>query len=241
MVLAACAAPADGGQGERPPAPPPASSGALSPFARAKAESLLADRLPCLGCHQLNGTGGTIGPDLTTVRERRSRAEIEGMIRDPQRMVPGTVMPRVRMPDEWMALLADYLGGTAADTASVQHASGSATSPVLTGEPAARVYARFCAGCHGARGDGDGPNAANLPTPPAAHADARAMSLRPDDSLYDAIAGGGWIMGKSARMPPFGATLAPDDISGLVRYIRELCACAGPQWSTDGVPRAPHP
>jgi hypothetical protein len=30
----------------------------LSPFAVAKAEALLWDHLPCLGCHQLNGEGG---------------------------------------------------------------------------------------------------------------------------------------------------------------------------------------
>ena len=240
MVLAACAAPADGGQGELPRRQPQVPSGTLSPFARAKAEALLADRLPCLGCHQLNGAGGAIGPDLTTVRDRRSRAEIERMIRDPQRMVPGTVMPRVVIPDDWIVLLADYLGGAAGDPGSVQPASGGAASPAPTGLPAARIYARFCAGCHGERGDGEAPNAANLPVAPARHADARAMALRPDDSLYDAIAGGGWIMGKSARMPPFGATLAPDDIRGLVRHIRVLCACAGPEWSTDGAAVEPN-
>ena len=236
LLAAACAAPADGGQGEGAPRSPAAPSGELSPFATAKAEALLADRLPCLGCHQLDGSGGTIGPDLTTVGIRRSRAEIEQMIRDPQRVVPGTAMPRVAMPDGWITLLADYLSGSRADTASAQPTHAV---PAPLGAPAARTYVRFCAACHGDRGEGDGSNAANLPVRPARHADARTMSLRPDDSLYDAIAGGGWIMGKSARMPPFGATLAPDDIRGLVAYIRSLCQCQGPEWSRDGASREP--
>ncbi len=54
----------------------PLSSGAqsLSAFAKQKAERLLKEQLPCLGCHRLHGDGGTIGPDLSTVRERRSAA-----------------------------------------------------------------------------------------------------------------------------------------------------------------------
>lgn len=228
-VALACASPADGGQAARAADTATTVAATLSPFARAKAEALLRDRLPCLGCHRIGATGGTMGPDLTTVATRRSRAEIERMIRDPQGSVPGTAMPRVPMPDDWVALLSGYLGGTGPSAAAAPRAT-----PVSSGLPAATLYARFCASCHGGRGAGDGPNAANLPVPPARHADPAAMARRPDDSLYDAIAGGGWIMGKSPTMPPFGATLAPDDINGLVAYIRELCRCAGPQWSRDG-------
>ncbi len=60
------------------------------------------------------------------------------------------------------------------------------------------------------------------------------MSLRPDDTLFDAIAAGGYILGKSNRMPAFGQTLSNAEMRGLVRYIRELCRCEGPAWSRDG-------
>jgi mono/diheme cytochrome c family protein len=86
-------------------------------------------------------------------------------------------------------------------------------------------------------GKGNGPNARHLPVKPAAHADAAAMSLRPDDSLFDAIAGGGAVMGKSPRMPAFGATLTRAEIRALVAYIRDLCECQGPAWSRDGKPQ----
>jgi len=60
------------------------------------------------------------------------------------------------------------------------------------------------------------------------------MSVRSDDALFDAIAGGGAVMGKSVRMPPFGATFSPSEIRSLVAYIRTLCMCKGPAWSLDG-------
>ena len=86
-----------------------ASSGAPSAFAKAKAEALLRDHLPCLGCHKLNGEGGTIGPDLTTVRQRRSAAYVAAMIEDPQRVVPGSLMPRTLMPSSTRELITRYL------------------------------------------------------------------------------------------------------------------------------------
>ncbi|OLC05712.1 MAG: hypothetical protein AUH42_07000 [Gemmatimonadetes bacterium 13_1_40CM_70_11] len=93
------------------------------------------------------------------------------------------------------------------------------------------LYATFCAACHGSRGRGDGFNAEYLPVAPAVHADPVAMSRRTDDRLFDAIAGGGAVVGRSPRMPAFGATLSRAEIRSLVRYVRELCRCEGPAWS----------
>ena len=206
-----------------------AQQATLSPFARRKAEALLKDQLPCLGCHKLNGEGGAIGPDLSTVRERRSPAYIAAMIADPQRVVPGSAMPKTRMPDATRDLIARYLSaqpGAAAD------APAPAPAPVPTPPAdAAALYSKWCASCHGTTGRGDGPNAATLPVKPAAHASRDAMSARPDDSLFDTIAGGGAIMNRSPRMPAFSATLTSTEIRALVRHIRALCRCEGPAWS----------
>ena len=60
------------------------------------------------------------------------------------------------------------------------------------------------------------------------------MSTRPDDTLFDGIAAGGKILGKSHRMPAWAATLSDSDIAALVGYLRVLCACEGPAWSRDG-------
>jgi mono/diheme cytochrome c family protein len=202
---------------------------ALSTFSRQKAERLLRDQLPCLGCHRLNGEGGTIGPDLTTVRQRRSPAYIAAMIADPQRVVPGSAMPRTLMPESVRELATRYLASLAGK------AEGSVPAVAPSSPPAtidgAALYTRWCASCHGATGKGDGPNAANLPVKPAAHASKEAMSARPDDSLFDTIAAGGAVMNRSPRMPAFGATLTPAEIRLLVRHIRALCRCEGPAWS----------
>ena len=207
-----------------------AQAPALTPFAARKAEVLLSARLPCLGCHTLKGEGGKIGPDLTTVRERRSPAYIAAMVSDPQRVVPGSVMPRTAMPDGERDLVVRYLSALPA-SAPAPAAPPPAPNAVVAVTDGAALYARWCAACHGPTGKGDGPNASALPVPPAVHSSRDAMSRRSDDALFDTIAGGGAIMNRSPRMPAFGATLSEAQILSLVAYIRTLCSCQGPAWS----------
>lgn len=210
----------------------------LSPFAWAKAETLLRDRLACLGCHRLGDDGGVIGPDLTTVGTRRSPSFIYAMITNPAGTWPGTGMPRTAMPAAWARLVASYLAGTAERAETAGRAGRAGTAGAATAarrleeiaDPAA-LYARACAACHGERGAGDGFNAPHLPVRPTAHADSAYMSTRPDDTLFDGVYAGGFILNKSHRMPAFGLTLTREQIRGLVRYLRELCRCQGPVWS----------
>ena len=207
----------------------------LTPFAARKAESMLRSRLPCLGCHALHGEGGKIGPDLTSVRDRRSPEYIAAMVADPQRVAPGSSMPRTAMPDGTRDLIVRYLSALPASTpaTSAPPATPSAVH-LVTAPNGAVLYQRWCANCHGATGKGDGSNARWLPVPPARHASRQAMEARSDDALYDTIAGGGAIMNRSPRMPAFGATLNDLEIRALVAHIRTLCGCRGPAWSRDG-------
>ena len=206
----------------------------LSPFATAKAQTLLREKYSCLGCHRLGDEGGVLAPTLHDVRTRRDAAYIAAMVRDPQRMRPGAAMPRTRMPESDRRLITRFLGGdvTAELPASPAPATTAPTTPPDTN--GAALYRTWCAGCHGATGQGNGPNAKALPVPPARHADAATMSQRPDDALYDTIDGGGAIMNRSARMPAFGGTLSPGQIRALTAHIRTLCRCTGPAWSRDG-------
>lgn len=204
----------------------------LSAAATRKAETLLRDHLPCLGCHSLAGTGGRVAPDLATVRTRRSRAYIAAIVDDPARVVPAAAMPRTPMAPATRALIIRYLQTRPGDADDAPPVPAPAASSLP--RDGAALYARWCAACHGSTGKGDGPNARSLPVMPAAHADAAAMSRRPDDSLYDTIAAGGAIMNRSPRMPAFGETLSPSEIRALVAHIRTLCRCQGPAWSRDG-------
>ena len=210
-----------------PPSAAPAQG--LSAFATQKAERLLRDKHSCLGCHQLKGEGGVLGPKLDDVRTRRDAAYIAMMVSDPQHTKPGAIMPRTRMPAAERTLLVRYLGGDT--TKIVRSAAATPTSAPADGK---QLYAQWCAGCHGATGKGDGPNAKALPVPPARHADAKAMSARSDDALFDTIEAGGAIMNKHYRMPAFGGALGTTEIRALVQYIRTLCKCQGPEWSRDG-------
>jgi mono/diheme cytochrome c family protein len=210
----------------------PVAGQILSPFAREKAGTLLATRLPCLGCHRLDGRGGAIGPDLSAVGARLSRDAIEAMITDPQGTRPGSLMPRVPMPVSTRLLITAYLAERREATAGAPRQPPSPARPpageTRSPEPA---YARHCAACHGDQGRGDGWNAAALAVRPATLADAARMSALSDDRLFDTIHAGGYVMNRSPFMPPFGLTLTREEIRALVRHIRTLCRCQGPAWS----------
>lgn len=204
----------------------------MSPLGIERTERLLDRRVACRGCHVIAGDGGLIGPVLDGVASRTSREALTRTIRDPSSTMPGTVMPPQRMPDAEVQRLVDYLltlpERPTPDAQPPQASPPLADSETLDGEA---LYARHCAACHGDMGEGDGWNAPNLPVAPTAHADAAQMSTRPDDSLYDAIFAGGYVLDRSPRMPAFGEHLTTEQIRALVAHIRELCDCTQPAWA----------
>ena len=199
----------------------------LSSFGRAKVEALLDRKLPCLGCHRIGARGGRIGPDLSDVGTRLDRATLRTQI-----LRPAGLMPRIPLDTTVLHLLVDFLA--AQRTAPRPARQVAAGQPGNTGSGAQQLYERHCAACHGSRGDGSGWNAPFLDRPPTRHADAAVMGVRSDDRLFDAIYAGSAIMGGSARMPPFGATLTTQEIRLLVAYIRQLCRCRQPAWAGHG-------
>lgn len=213
-----------------------ASEASLTPLVTVRVERALEQRFACLGCHRIDGRGGAIGPVLDGIGERAEYDYVLAVIRDPIGTVPGTLMPAQPMPDREAERLASYLvslpGPRAPSTETAAEAPPAlAPSDSLDG---AALYGRHCAACHGETGAGDGWNAANLPVAPTAHADPTLMSDRPDDTLYDAIAAGGYVLDRSTRMPAFGEMLSPAQIRALVEHIRVLCDCTQPVWAGDG-------
>jgi mono/diheme cytochrome c family protein len=212
-----------------------ASSPSLTPVVRVRVERALEQRFACLGCHRIGGRGGSIGPILDGIGERADYEYVLAMIRDPSGTVSGTIMPRHPMPAREAERLAAYLVSLppAAPPADIPAEAPPALMPSDSLDGGA-LYARHCAACHGESGDGDGWNAANLPVQPTAHADPALMSERPDDTLYDAIAAGGYVLDKSTRMPAFREMLSREQIRALVAHIRVLCDCSQPTWAGDG-------
>lgn len=210
---------------------------ALSPFSQDKALRYVRDRFPCLGCHALAGDGGRIAPDLALAGARLEPGYIRAMIGDPSRAFPGTVMPRHVMQDDRVDLLADFLSaenGTGAVGTYMSLVETPLRARVVDERSGSALYAKYCAMCHGANGLGDGYNAPYLPVPPTNHADSAYMSTRPDDTLFDGVHAGGYILNRSHRMPSFGQRLTSEQVRALVAYMRELCRCQGPAWSRDG-------
>ena len=219
---------------------------ALSPFASAKAATLLRDRWSCLGCHRLGDDGGRIGPRLDGIADRLRPEYARALIEDPGHLAPGTVMPASLEQPDRMDLIASYLVRREGAWVGSEAVAGMPALPAMRtaagpsdAAPGAMVdgaalYTVQCAACHGLQGGGDGFNAPFLPVAPTVHADSAAMSERPDDTLYDGIHAGGWILGKSHRMPAFGASLSHEQKRALVAHIRVLCRCEGPAWSRDG-------
>lgn len=85
-------------------------------------------------------------------------------------------------------------------------------------EPAATLYAKNCAACHGAKGDGQGFDAGSSPVPPPSLADAERMAGRRGDVLYAKIRRGGMGTG----MPNFGTLFTPEETWALVEYLWRL-------------------
>jgi mono/diheme cytochrome c family protein len=86
----------------------------------------------------------------------------------------------------------------------------------------AAVYATYCAGCHGATGNGDGPLAAALNPPPAKHSDGTYMNTLSDEHLYRVIREGGAAVGKSPLMAAWGGTLSEAQIRDVAAFVRSL-------------------
>lgn len=198
--------------------------------------TLMRERWGCMGCHAWHGDGGRIGPDLALAGERLQPSHIIATLHDPDRAAASGIMPRPLLQprdlDRIAAVLAtnDFSPVGIPPLSRLEHPLIDA----LSGSAAESLYRTHCSTCHGATGTGDGYNARYLRGAPALHADSAAMSIRPDDTLYDGIHAGGRILGGPGDMPAFGGSLPDTAITGLVRHIRALCRCEGPLWSRDG-------
>lgn len=207
----------------------------LSAFQANKAAALLSDKLACLGCHQLDGEGGVIGPDLSGLNKRLNPDYMMAMISDPHQLSAEVVMPKIPMDPRYRELIAHYLWNREADPVQANYAS-LLDVPLLLEKnldsPQA-VYRTYCANCHGMDGKADGFNADHLPVSPTQHANGAYLATRTDDVLFDGIYAGGYILNKSHFMPAWGETLSNEQMLGLVAYMRELCGCDQPGWAAD--------
>jgi nitric oxide reductase subunit C len=65
----------------------------------------------CFGCHRLNETGGTLGPDLTHAGGRLTREVIARIVENPQSVNPRATMPPSQVTPAERDQLAEFLAG----------------------------------------------------------------------------------------------------------------------------------
>jgi mono/diheme cytochrome c family protein len=85
-----------------------------------------------------------------------------------------------------------------------------------------KLYASYCATCHGDNGKGDGVAARSLPVKPADHTNGAVMNQFSDKFLADIISKGGSAVNKSAFMPAWGSSLNNKQVLDIVAYLRSI-------------------
>ncbi|RMH38201.1 MAG: cytochrome bc complex cytochrome b subunit [Nitrospirae bacterium] len=69
----------------------------------------LYQELDCAACHRIHGQGGLVGPDLSYVGDKRDRDWLIRHFKDPQAVVPGSIMPAYNLSDEELNDLTNYM------------------------------------------------------------------------------------------------------------------------------------
>lgn len=82
----------------------------------------------------------------------------------------------------------------------------------------ADVFFTFCAGCHGRRGDGRGPQALNLIPKPQNLRNAEFVNYLSDERIFGSISGGV----RATAMPAFEMLLNEDNRWHVINYVRSL-------------------
>ena len=85
-----------------------------------------------------------------------------------------------------------------------------------------RLFFDKCVWCHADSTPAGPSNRSNLSPSPALVNDGTILNALGDDYLRNIITLGGSGLGKSAMMPPWGKTLAQDDIRALISYMRAV-------------------
>lgn len=66
-------------------------------------------RYGCPSCHRLGGKGSHVGPALDGVGQRHDRRWLEAWIRSPWSIKPGSPMPTLRLPEDDLRKVVDFL------------------------------------------------------------------------------------------------------------------------------------
>lgn len=156
---------------------------------------VLYNDLRCFYCHSINGKGGIVAPDLSTVGARHDREWLAKHFDDPESVTPGSVMPKMNLLPEEINHLTAYLASL-----------GGGEGPFTAEAP--KLFEDQCSACHMLDGKGGdmGPDLSTVRT------------YRSKAYLIDVIADPQKI-NPEAVMPPFKGDLTEAQIEDLARYL----------------------
>ncbi len=122
----------------------------------------LIGELGCIGCHIVEGKGGTIGPELTGVGSRRNADWLYNHFKNPQEANPGSVMPKYDLTDAEIKSLVMLMYGLNENPIPYRYRTfkerakfnkpPSYPNKIEAGRASYQKYG--CAGCHGRDGEG---------------------------------------------------------------------------------------
>ena len=106
------------------------------------------------------------------------------------------------------------------------------------------IYVAKCALCHGEKGDGKGPGAANLPLKPADLTDARMVAEMPGNFWYWRVSEGGLVepfKSKGSAMPAWKGELSQSDRWAVIAYAHTLSGHRGSHTASEHPELRPKP
>jgi mono/diheme cytochrome c family protein len=106
------------------------------------------------------------------------------------------------------------------------------------------IYAAKCALCHGEKGDGKGPGAANLPLKPADLTDARMVAEMSGNFWLWRVSEGGLVepfKSKGSVMPAWKGELSMNDRWAVIAYAHTLSGHKGPHIASEHPELRPKP
>jgi mono/diheme cytochrome c family protein len=181
----------------------------LAPLSPADGAPVYAEK--CAPCHGLTGQGD--GPQA-------------GQLPNPPAPLGSPELARQATPAEWYTVVtqgdldrfmppfASLSEGQRWDVVAYAFTLSSPPDTVAQGQ---ELYQANCAGCHGATGQGNGPEAAGLSAPPTDFADQELMASRSAEQLFEAISAG-----LGPDMPAYADQLDEAQRWALTAFLRSL-------------------